>query len=78
MTDRIQKGGLQIATVLHDLVANDIIPGTGIEADAFWASLENVLNDLAPKNKALLAKRDSLQAQQQVPCAGDTGQSGQK
>ena len=63
MTDRIQKGGLQIATVLHDLVANDIIPGTGIEADAFWASLENVLNDLAPKNKALLAKRDSLQAQ---------------
>ncbi len=63
MTDRIQKGGLQIATVLHDLVANDIIPGTGIEADAFWASLENVLNDLAPKNKALLEKRDSLQAQ---------------
>ncbi|OUR92499.1 malate synthase G [Gammaproteobacteria bacterium 42_54_T18] len=63
MTDRIQKGGLQIASVLHDLVANEIIPGTGIEADAFWASLESVLNDLAPKNKALLAKRDSLQAQ---------------
>ncbi len=63
MTDRIQKGGLQIASVLHDLVANDIIPGTGIEADAFWTSLEDVLNDLAPKNKALLEKRDSLQAQ---------------
>ena len=63
MTDRIQKGGLQIASVLHDLVANDIIPGTGIEADAFWASLEDVLNDLAPKNKALLEKRDNLQAQ---------------
>ncbi|OUS26009.1 malate synthase G [Gammaproteobacteria bacterium 45_16_T64] len=63
MTDRIQKGGLQIATVLHDLVANEIVPGTGIEPDAFWASLEEILNDLAPKNKALLEKRDSIQAQ---------------
>ncbi|PCJ47162.1 MAG: malate synthase G [Moraxellaceae bacterium] len=63
MTDRIQQGGLQIATVLHNLVANDILPGTGIDVDAFWASFENILNDLAPKNKALLEKRDNLQAQ---------------
>ncbi len=62
MTERIKKGGLQIATVLHDLVANEIAPGTGIEPDAFWASFEKIVNTLGPKNKALLAKRDDIQA----------------
>lgn len=62
MTERIQKGGLQIAAVLYELVANEIVPGTGIEADDFWASFEAILTDLAPKNRALLAKRDEIQA----------------
>ncbi len=55
-------GGLQVAASLHDLIEKDIAPGTGIEPDAFWASLEAILNDLAPRNRALLEKRDSLQA----------------
>ena len=38
------------------------IPGTGIDAEAFWAGFDALVNDLAPKNKALLAKRDDLQA----------------
>ena len=62
MTQRIQKGGLQIATVLHDLVANEIIPGTGISSDQFWASFEKLVTELGPRNKELLAKRDALQA----------------
>ena len=61
MTDRIPKGGLQIATVLHDLVANDIAPGTGIKPDDFWTEFEAILNDLAPKNRVLLARRDEIQ-----------------
>ncbi|CBL47021.1 Malate synthase G [gamma proteobacterium HdN1] len=61
MTERIRKGGLQIATVLHQLVANEIAPGTGIEPDAFWAAAEKVISTLAPKNKALLAKRAEIQ-----------------
>lgn len=62
MTERTKIGGLEIATILHDLVANDIAPGTGVEPDQFWAELEKILVDLAPKNKALLAKRDDIQA----------------
>src|SRR5690606_20935304 len=61
MTDRITKGSLEIAPVLHDLVVNEIIPGTGVDPAHFWAELENILADLAPKNKALLAKRDEIQ-----------------
>ncbi|UVE17566.1 malate synthase G [Pseudomonas sp. LS44] len=63
MTERVQVGGLQVAKVLFDFVNNEAIPGTGIAADKFWGGVEAVINDLAPKNKALLAKRDALQAQ---------------
>ncbi|KZD03570.1 MULTISPECIES: malate synthase G [Thalassospira] len=62
MTQRITKGGLQIATVLHDLVANEITPGTGVSSDQFWASFEKLVNQLGPRNRSLLAKRDELQA----------------
>ncbi|MCK5874274.1 MAG: malate synthase G [Alcanivoracaceae bacterium] len=63
MTDRIKHGTLEIAPVLHDLVVNRIIPGTGVEAGKFWSELEKIATDLMPKNKALLAKRDQIQAQ---------------
>ncbi|HEX5842089.1 MAG TPA: malate synthase G [Pseudomonas sp.] len=63
MTERVQVGGLQVAKVLFDFVNNEAIPGTGIAAETFWAGAEAVINDLAPKNRALLAKRDQIQAQ---------------
>jgi malate synthase len=63
MTERVQVGSLQVAKVLFDFVNNEAIPGTGITADTFWAGAEAVINDLAPKNRALLAKRDDIQAQ---------------
>ena len=63
MTERVQVGSLQVAKVLHDFINQQAIPGTGVDAAAFWAGFETLLNDLAPKNKALLAKRDALQAQ---------------
>ncbi|WP_443192586.1 malate synthase G [Pseudomonas indica] len=62
MTERVQVGGLQVAKVLFDFVNDEAIPGTGLSADAFWAGAEAVINDLAPKNRSLLAKRDELQA----------------
>jgi malate synthase len=63
MTQRIQQGGLHIASVLYHLVNDEIAPSTGITPEHFWQSLEQILDELAPKNRALLAKRDQLQAQ---------------
>ena len=63
MTEHVQVGGLQVAKVLFDFVNNEAIPGTGLSAEKFWAGAEKIINDLAPKNKALLSKRDTLQAQ---------------
>ncbi|MBT1269713.1 malate synthase G [Pseudomonas sp. VS38] len=62
MTEHVQVGGLQVAKVLFDFVNNEAISGTGITADQFWAGADKVIHDLAPKNKALLAKRDDFQA----------------
>ena len=62
MTDRIRKGGLQIAAVLCDFIADKATPGTGVDPDRFWAAFETILDVLAPKNAALLRQRDELQA----------------
>ena len=62
MTERINIAGLQVARVLADLVAHEIVPGTGVDVDAFWAGFAAVVKDLMPKNRALLKKRDELQA----------------
>ncbi|MFA5664499.1 malate synthase G [Castellaniella sp.] len=61
MTDRISCHGLQVATVLHRFIEHEALPGTGIQADAFWAGLAALIRDLTPENRALLAERKRLQ-----------------
>ncbi|MEJ2043464.1 MAG: malate synthase G [Reinekea sp.] len=63
MTTTIQHGQLTIAQSLYELVNNEIMPGTGVEPDQFWQSLEAIFSDLAPVNQTLLEKRDALQRQ---------------
>jgi len=63
MTERVQIGDLQIAQALHQLVEEEVIPGTGVSAGVFWAEFDHIVRDLAPVNRALLARRDQLQAQ---------------
>jgi len=63
MTDRVQSGGLQVAKVLYDFINDEALPETGIDQADFWSALERLINDLSPKNRALLDKRASLQAQ---------------
>ncbi|MER9412057.1 malate synthase G [Mesorhizobium sp. M0589] len=62
MTDRVEIAGLRIARELHDFVG-EALPGTGIAADVFWNGFSAIVHDLAPKNRALLAKRDAMQEQ---------------
>ncbi|MEA3016655.1 MAG: malate synthase [Sphingomonadales bacterium] len=62
MADTIDKAGLQVAAVLARFIGA-ALPGTGIEPDAFWRGMADVYARFVPENRALLAVRDSLQAQ---------------
>ena len=60
--DQVVAAGLHVAPELHAFVA-EAAEGTGIAPDAFWAGFAALVRDLAPRNAALLARRDDLQAQ---------------
>ncbi|MEY4764630.1 MAG: hypothetical protein RI907_1303, partial [Pseudomonadota bacterium] len=61
MTARTQVHSLQVATELFRFVEDKVLPGTGIDSAKFWAGFDAIVNDLAPKNAALLAERDRIQ-----------------
>ena len=61
MATRNDRYGLQVDAGLDAFLTDVAMPGTGVEADAFWKAFSEIAHDLAPKNKALLAKRDDLQ-----------------
>jgi malate synthase len=63
MANRISVGGLKVDEVLYRLVRNEIAPGTGVDADGFWASLGKLVKELGPKNRRLLEERKSLEKQ---------------
>ena len=60
---RTQIHGLQVATDLADFINQRVLPGTGVSSDTFWSGFDAIVADLAPKNAALLAERDRLQAE---------------
>lgn len=58
-----QHGHLAIAKELYDFIENEALVDTGIDPQSYWQSFEEIALEFSPKNKALLAKRDALQAQ---------------
>jgi malate synthase len=62
MSDRIEKHGLKVSPALHDFIAKEALPGTGVDPDAFWTGFAGLAVKLMPQNRALLAERDRLQA----------------
>ena len=63
MSARTTVHGLQVATELFRFVEDKVLPGTGVDSAKFWAGFDAIVNDLAPKNAALLAERDRIQTE---------------
>ena len=61
-TARVTIAGLQVAKPLFDLLQDEVAPGTGIAPEHFWTTLAQILAELTPRNRELLARRDDLQA----------------
>ena len=62
MTNRIDIADLKVSGELFTFVAEEALPGTGLTEVEFWRSFAAIVQDLAPRNRVLLAKRDELQA----------------
>ena len=56
------SGAVAVDDLLHAFVEEELLPGTGVGPLAFWQALETILADFTPRNAALLARRDELQA----------------
>ncbi len=63
MVERTERAKLQVATVLARFIEEEALPGTGIPPAVFWQGLASLLEDFTPQNRALLARRDTLQSQ---------------
>ncbi len=62
MTDYIPRAGLKVAKNLAEFIETKALTGTGIGADTLWNGLAEILVRFVPINRAVLAKRDDLQA----------------
>jgi malate synthase len=59
----IEKFGLKVHPLLVNFIASEALPDAGISEVQFWKEFASIVHDLAPKNRALLKKRDELQMQ---------------
>lgn len=71
MSAYVDRAGLQVAAVLADFVEGRVLPDLGIDAGAFWGGVWAMFATFAPENRALLARRDQLQAQIDAWCEED-------
>ncbi|MHA3841301.1 malate synthase G [Sphingomonas aestuarii] len=56
------RAGLDIADQLAEFLDGEALPGTGIDPTAFWQGVADIFAAFTPENRALLARRDALQA----------------
>jgi malate synthase len=60
--ETVEVAGLKVARLLRDFMEGEALPATGVEPGRFWSAYAAILRDLAPRNAALLRRRDELQA----------------
>jgi malate synthase len=63
MADWVERAELKIDAALAAFIEHDVVSPLGLDAVPFWRGFAALLDDFAPRNKALLAKRDRLQAE---------------
>ena len=73
MANSVTIGGLKVNEELHRLVRDEIAPGTGVDPEAFWNSLGQIVIDLGAKNRQLLARRQEVQKQIDDWCQAKRG-----
>jgi len=63
MPARIEISGYKIDSALHGFIESQVLPGLDVAPAALWAGVARIFSDFAPRNRALLQRRDELQGQ---------------
>ena len=62
MLHRTSVAGMSVAKELFDFIELQVLPGLSVTSDQFWSGLSKLTHELGPKNRALLAERETMQA----------------
>jgi len=62
VSQSVDRNGLKVARELAAFIEDDVLPGTGVDPDRYWAGFSALVHDFGPRNAALLARREDLQA----------------
>jgi malate synthase len=62
MAERTERRGLSVDTRLAAFIETRALPGTGVASDTFWKGLTDLVDEMGPRNAALLRVREELQA----------------
>jgi malate synthase len=63
MNEQKESGALTVSPALSQFAESELLPAIGLKPEDFWSGLESIVNDLTPVNRALLDKRDEMQAE---------------
>lgn len=62
MTDHVSRAGVSIDAKLATFLETEVLTPLGRDVDVFWQGFATLLEKFAPRNEALLLKREDLQA----------------
>ena len=62
MTDYMTRAGIEVDPQLATFIENDVLQPLGRDVEGFWQGFAKLLGEFVPRNAALLAKREDLQA----------------
>ena len=62
MVERVERSGLRVEAGLARFIEDQALPAAGVERTRFWGALSDLLHSMGPRNRALLQKREDLQA----------------
>ncbi len=61
MHERVTRSGLRVAAIFDEFVNEEVIPGTGLDSEAFWQGFSDIVKQFTQRNQELLQRRDQLQ-----------------
>jgi malate synthase len=63
MPEMLDRAGLSVAPQLVSFVEEQVLPAVGLDPGIWWQGVADIFGLFSPENRALLAKRDTLQEQ---------------